>query len=615
MPTEREPRNIDETKDSELSMVQDWLKRAENASAETEHRKGSIEDYKFYAGKQDTDEDVIELNSKNRPTSTFNEIKPKIDMLIGMAAQTKHEPVVLPVGPEDEPLAELIHKALVFFHKQLSISDKEIDCFEHTVKSGRSLLHFYIDTSNPFEPQIKCRRFAGDKFWLDPDGVELDLSDHRFLFMEKWVTKEDLKVKWPGVDPAEIEQWSSRSADTLQFFNEVEDKYRIIEAWYRKWIEVVYFINPLTQKVEFLTPEKFNKFVLAIQEGIRHPETDEVVYQNDAGLAGQKSHKQVMFHIIFSANKKLAGGQSTHNWEDFPTVLFGAYKDDDFNNWFGPVSMMKDPQKSLNTMRRQLVHLLQTLPKGLMIHEIGTIVNIDEYEKRIADPTYHLTVNKGGIEKVKFEKQPSISPIYQVLDAVFQQGMKDASGIQDPMMGISEGTREPGVTRRMKQETGIAVLFLLFYNFQKSRIRTSKLLLSLLQQYIKMPRIIRVEGPEGMQLMEINSQMNPESGGFNDISAGKYDIFVDESVESASIRMNVAQILTDFSHNNPDTIPPDIILEYMDVPFTTKQKVKLYREQQQALQQQQADREFQLQKEELEIKRIAANKKPTTKKE
>ena len=42
-----------------------------------------MEDYRFYAGDQDTDEVKAALSSLNRPASVFNEVKPKIDMLIG----------------------------------------------------------------------------------------------------------------------------------------------------------------------------------------------------------------------------------------------------------------------------------------------------------------------------------------------------------------------------------------------------------------------------------------------------------------------------------------------------------------------------------------------------
>ena len=610
MPTAPEKSSIDSTIDTELGKLLDWLRKAESATSETMHREISVEDYRFYAGDQDTAAQIAELEEKKRPTSTFNEIKPKIDMLIGMAAQTKHDPVVLPVGSEDKRLAELMQNTLKFYHKKLKIADKEIDCFDHTVKSGRSLLHFHIDASNPFAPEIKATRFPGDKFFLDPDGIEYDLSDHRRIFLEKWMTKDDITTFWPGVDISEIEEFGKGGTETLSFFNEGNELYRIIECWYRKWVKVKYFVNPITKKPEYLSPRDFKKFVIAIQEGIKDP-NGEIVFQDKGGLEGIDSFVEEIHYMIFSGTKKLSGGKSPYRGLNklkmFPCILFGAYEDTDNNNWFSPIKLMKDPQKSLNTMRRQLVHLLQTLPKGLLMHEVGAIPNIEEYEERSSDPTYHLEVAAGKIDRIKFEKQPTISNVYQVLDMTFSQGMKDASGIQDSMMAMSEGTREPGITRRLKQETGITVLYTLYHNFQKSRIQVSRTLLSLMQQYVTVEQVIRIQGPEGAQLIEINSQMNPQSEGFNDISTGEFDIVVDETVESATSRLAVAQVLTDFSHNNPGMIPPDIILDYAEIPYTAQMRVKEFHAAMQKLEQDNKEREFELREKEIAARRVASN--------
>lgn len=141
-------------------------------------------------------------------------------------------------------------------------------------------------------------------------------------------------------------------------------------------------------------------------------------------------------------------------------------------------------------------------------------------------------------------------------------------------MGIQQTSREPGVTVQLRQQTGLAVLYILFDNFKESRLEAGRLLLSMIQQYITEPEMIRIQGPEGQQLIQINTQTNPQSKGFNDISAGEYDLEVEETVENATMRLATAQILTEFSQNNPGSVPPDIILEYANIPFTVKMRVR-----------------------------------------
>jgi len=589
--------------DPEHAKVLEWLQNAENSTPEVEYREVSLEDYKFYAGDQDSDEVLIKLQEEKRPNSVFNEVKPKVDMLVGLAAQTKHEPSLVPVGNEDEPLAELMQGVIKHFHKKLKISDKEVECFDHTVQSGRSLLHFYIDVANPFKPEIKCQRFSGNNFYLDPEGTEYDRSDHRFVFLEKYLTEEELKVYWPDIDIHQIENFGKRFGTDFSFFNESSEKYRIVECWYKKYVNVVYFINPMTGKDEYLSPEEFKKFVIAVQEGIKDPKSGEMVFQDPSGISGVPSVVQEIWYMIFTADVKLAGGKSPLNWKDFPNVLFAGYKDVDKNNWFGAIRTMKDPQESHNTMYRQLVHLIQTLPKGILVHEVGAIMNIEEYEEKGSTPNFHLEIAPGKIGSYKFETQPAISPIYQYLIGAFAQSIKNASGIQDSVMGISEGSREAGITRRMKFETSVAVLFKLYDNLRKSRLGVTELLLSLLQQYVTMETVVRIEGAQGAQLVKINSQMNPQSQGFNDISAGEFDVVVDESVENATMRLAIAQILTDFSHNNPGAIPPDIVLDYADMPYSVKMRVKEFHAAMQKQEQENVEREFELREKEIEVKR------------
>jgi hypothetical protein len=579
-------------------MLLDWLNDAESSTPETDWRTNGPQDYKFYAGDQDTDEVKQFLQDQKRPLNTFNEVKPKIDMLIGLGAQTKFNPDVHPAGQEDEPLAELMKSALLHFAKKSKLVRREVECFGHAVKSGRSLAYFYIDKENPFVPRIKCKRIPGSNFVLDPQSYEYDMEDARYLFIDKWMSEDDIKAYWPHVNTQHIQQHVIEGYPL--FWNEQDDLYRVVECWYRKYVKMRWFVNPLNEKVESLTPEDFSKFAKMLSEGIPQEDgsrTPPIPVPEFTDSMVRKVH-----YMIFSDIFMIEGGISPYKWNGFPAVLFGAYKNDNTNTWFGAIRMMIDPQVSLNTMRRQLLHLLQTLPKGILKHEAGAILNIDEYEKRSADPSFHLEIAKGQFDKVGFERQPPISPIYGQVDAVMGQSMKDASGVQDDLMGIQQTSREPGVTVQLRQQTGFAVLFILFDNFRESRLECGRILLSFIQQYVTDAEMIRVQGPQGAQLMQINSQMNPEVDGFNDITVGHYDLEIDETIENASMRLAVAQMLTDFSHNNPESIPPDLILEYANVPFTVKQRIREIWENQAKLQQENIDADRALKIVELSVK-------------
>jgi hypothetical protein len=614
MPSERMETPGDTKVGGDNKSLLDWLRDAERSTAETKWREVATEDYKFYAGDQDTEEVKIKLNAKKKPTSTYNEVKPKIDMLYGIAAKSKYEPEAFPIGKEDEPLTEILNGALKHYAKKVSLPDKELSCFLHTIKAGRSLLYFYIDKENPFKPKIACRRFSGYNFYLDPDCVELDLSDARYLFLDVWLTLEEIKIEFPGVDESQVKE-GARSTENLKFFNEVNDKYRIVEGWYYKMRKGVWFINPMSGEPEFLTVKEFNEFAKVLEEGVpvgQDENGDPIIKPVDVPSTID-GFKKIYYYSIFTSNVTLAEGESAHNWEGFPAVLYGAYKDDNNNNFFGAITSMKDPQRSQNDMRRQLSGQLKSLPKGLPMFETGVVLNLDEYEEKSTSPNFYLEIAKGRMDGVKFQEQPSIPPIYKEFDAMSSQSMKDVSGIQDSLMSVQTSSREAGVTVRNRQETGITVLYLLFDNLRKSRIKSYKILLSFIQQYITDEEIIRVQGEKGLQLMEINSQMNPQNEGWNDISVGKFDIEMSDTLETATMRVATGEMIADFSHNQPGIIPPDIFLDYIGLPWSVKQKVAIFHEQQreqQALQAEHdrkiADKEIELKEREVEIKEMEA---------
>lgn len=588
MLAERE--SISENMSSELTMVLDWERDSDESLSEITTRKDALECYRFYANKQDNDDKIAELESKNRPASVFNEIKPKIDMVIGMAAQLKHDTQIIPVTMEDGALAELVWKSHKHYRNKINLADREISCFEHTVKSGRSLLYFYIDGSNPFRPKIKTKRIPTYNFKLDPNSIEYDLSDAKYLIIDTWAKKEEIQKNWKNFNFSSAVRNIETTNDYPAYYNEIRDIYKVSECWYRDYEDAVWFINPLTGKDENLSVADFKLYIERVENGeIEGIPTGTVIQ-------GFKSIIEIIKYIIYCGNQELEKGKSKYNYEGFPAAFYGAYLDDDTNSWFSAITSMKDPQRNLNTMRRQLSHLLQTLPKGILAQEAGTILNIEEYEARSSDPTFWLDVTKGGLDKFKFVQQPQISPIYSQLDQTYSQGIKNASGIQDSLMGMQQGTREPGITVKARQETAFTVLYTLYYNFSKSRLVGNKILLSFMQQYVTLPTVVRITGQEGAQLVEVNNQINPQSEGFNDITAGKYDLEFDETVETATIRNAIAEMLVEYNHNNPGSIPIDIILDYLNIPYTVNSRIKAHYEQQRELEQAniEADREVEI---------------------
>lgn len=567
-----------ESPETLLTQLNDWLIEAEGADGAAKYRDESMEDYRFYAGDQDSRELKAAMEILKRPCTVYNEVKPKVDMLVGLGAQMKNIPFPVPTTTQDQAFAELIQGVYRHYRTKLKSGRVELSCFEHMIKSGLSFQHYWIDDENPFHPKIRTERVAGRDCWTDPQSVDYAMEDARFFFRDKWLYEDEIAARYPNLPLEQIGVVGSSQINAPAYFDRTTDKYRLVECWFRHLDKVKWFINPITQKAEALKPALFRKFEFALRKGVQLP-NGVFQLQPEQQLDAVDGFKKNIYYALFVADSLIATGISPYKHDQFPYIQYGAYNDEDLNRWFGAISMMKDPQRNLNTMRRQLTHLLQTAPRGILMHELGAILNIEDYETRGADPTYHMEINKGQLDKVKFSDQPQISPIYQYLDGMNGQGMKDASGVQDSLMGVQTSSREPGVTTQMRQESNIAVLHIIFSNYKESRRLSALQLISLMQQYVTEEEVIRIEGVEGQQLMVINSQTNPEVEGFNDITAAEYDIEIDEDIETTSTRLAVMRMLSDFSVANPGTIPPDVLLEYGNLPLSVQQRVMAFYEQ------------------------------------
>ena len=557
-----------------------WLGDCENSTSETLWLEEAEEDYKFYAGDQDTLEVKMALEAQNRPNTTYNEVQPKINMLVGMGAQLDGAVTLMPRTIEDGALTELMIGAVDFFREKMRQNRKESSCFEHSVKSGKSWLHFYVDETDK-ENKLKSQRVPGRYIHCDPDSIEYDKTDARFLFRDKWFTAEDIEAAWdqfkfprdasgnviqdtfPGVQQSH--------AYTPTFFNQANDKHRVVEAWFRKYEKKVVFLSPLTGQQEEMFESEFKNFKASLKQGLQLPNGG-TVHQED--IASTSYLVRSIYYAIFNAFEILDVGRSIYKHNLFPYVYLEAYHDEDNNRPLSVIKPMKDPQRGLNTTRRQLIHLLQTAPKGILMHEVGAVLNIEDYEQNSSKAGYHLALASGGLEKIKFSQQPQIPNIYSQLDGLFQQSMKDSSGIQDALLGIQTSTREPGITAQMRNESSVSVLYSLFDNYKEFKYICTKILLSNIQQFITEEQVVRIKGQTGYELIKINSQFNPQAEGWNDITTAQFDIVIDNDVVTKSTRLAIAQLLQEFSHNNPGSIPAEVMLEYANIPYIAQVKVK-----------------------------------------
>jgi hypothetical protein len=438
----------------------------------------------------------------------------------------------------------------------------------------------FVDLDD-IDNRLKAERVPGRSVHSDPDAIEPDKSDSRFLFRDKWLDADQIESAFPSIKfsrntagfivNTSFTQVGGRSQYQPIFFNQTNEKYRLVEAWWVKYETKYMIVNPITGKQEDLFEEEYKEFSSAVKKGVQLPD-GQLLQKKE--IPFQPKLVKSLYTAILTGTEIVMAQRSTYQHGRIPYIYLEAYHDEENNAAQSVIFSMKDPQRGLNTTRRQLIFLLQQINKGILLHEVGAVLNIEDYEQNSAKPGFHMELQAGGLEKVKFLTQPNISPIYAELDRLFQQSMKDSSGIQDALLGIQTSTREPGVTARMRNDSSVAVLYTLFSNLKEFKYNCMKVLLSNIQQFITEPMMIRIQGQKGWELMQINSQLNKSLEGWNDVTAAQFDLIIDEDIVTKSTRLAISEILTTFNQNNPGSIPADLMLEYANLPYTAQVRVK-----------------------------------------
>lgn len=216
--------------------------------------------------------------------------------------------------------------------------------------------------------------------------------------------------------------------------------------------------------------------------------------------------------------------------------------------------------------------------KGGVEAETDAVANIKKFEAEYSRPDKVTWLNPGGLAKMR-QKQPIVFPTG--LDKLMEfaiTSIRDTSGVNLELLGLADRD-QPGVLEAQRKKAGITILAHMFDSLRLMRREIGRQLLYYIQENMSDGRLARVVGDGMKQYIPLT----------RDITAGEYDVEVDESPTSPNQKDQVFAALTQILPGIMKAgvpVPPDI-LDYMPLPSTLIDKWKQYIQQQQAAHQQQ----------------------------
>lgn len=192
----------------------DHVRAFENAEmATSDNRKLCERDWDYYDNKQLTAKEIKALEDRGQPAVIFNEIKPKVQTMLGLEKQTRKDPKAFPRNPDDDDAAQAATDALRYVCEDSRWDDKRsLAAKDLAVMGTCAIMVGVAQVRGGFDPDI--RRIAWDRFYYDEMSAEFDFADAKFMGIVIWMDLDDAVEQYPDAKDMLTDTWAASRDDT-----------------------------------------------------------------------------------------------------------------------------------------------------------------------------------------------------------------------------------------------------------------------------------------------------------------------------------------------------------------------------------------------------------------
>lgn len=457
-------------------------------------------------GNQLSTELLQRMKAMGIPPAKENIIGPAIRAVCGFEAKTRTD---WRVTPDGDPGGQDVADALNFRLNQAERHSRADRALSAAFKPACAVGIGWVEVSrasNSLEFPYKCRAIHRNEIWWDMKANEPDLSDARWLYRRRWVSRSRAARMFPkhatiimhGADKwiaefsvQELEGGQSTglqvAADAHRAWTSVEDNYYneenntvcITELWYRRWVTTVMLKMKDGRAVKYDEANQLHQAAVAMGHGKLVEELLPVV---------RRSYWMGP-HCLFD-------GPSPYPHPHFPYVRIIGCQEDLTGIPYGLVRDMLFPQDNLNST-------ISKLRWGMSAVETtrtkGAIAMTDQQFRQTAsrvDADFVLDADHMALPGAKFERKRDFQ-----LNAQQFQLMQDSRAAAAGVSGVTpsfqgqNGTATSGIQEQTQVEQSQVSLADLMDSFKDARAMVGELLLALIIEDIgKAETTIVIEG-------------------------------------------------------------------------------------------------------------------------
>lgn len=502
-------------------------------------REMSERDRDYYDEHQYSAEEIAILRKRKQPIITANRIKRKVDAMVGMEQRGRVDPKAYPRNPQDEKVADVATKALVFVDDNTNFDTKRSAAFENMLVEGYGGVEVIVEQKRgKFE--VVINRLRWEEIFFDPHSREKDFSDAAYMGTQKWMSldlalelyedvyqgedlEEILTATMTGAHEGDTYEDRPNSANQFQWTDKRQKRVRVAQMYYRTR----------------------GKWHLAIFCG------------------GGDIYNEVSPYLD-------EDGQPTN-----PMILMTAYIDRE-NHRYGMVRGMISQQDEINQRRSK------SLNDASRRNSIGVKGAVDSVAamKRERDQTGgHIELNvealedaaRAGIRPFEFlNNNDQAAAHFQLLQE--SKAEIDQVGPNPSLVGQSENGAS-GRAIMAQQQAGMAQVSPIYDSLRDWTVRVYRAIWERIKQFWTEERWVRVtdenEAPQFvavnrqvgvMQVMTMDGQIQYQPQLENALADMDLDIIIQEAPDFVTLRQEEFEQLASMASNGIP-VPPEMLIE------------------------------------------------------
>lgn len=550
----------------------------------------------FYWGEQWEKNVKATLESQGRAALTINRIEKMVDYLTGEERQERTDIRYYPTEGGDQRVADILNHLTKHLLEASYYSREKSKVFEDIVIAGRSGFNLSVDFRKNIQGDIRVERFPWQDVVFGPHELE-DLSDCEGLVKHKMYSRARLKSMFPEkaeeIDGAFVEGNLTTSTTGVQS-NDAQDyqdptsgiaptfiaptflgtiyptldiakkELRLIECW-RKVYEKVHVIVNLDENFYFAAEGWSSAFL----SKLKSIPSIQIVERETEKIRITKIVGGVLLSDEYPADLPE---------DDFFIVpVFGKRRN---GKWKGKVISAIDSQKEVNKRHSQAIDIGNQAGYGYFYD--STTFNDEkqerDFEHHASAPNFKIKVADARNPPIRQEGVKFPSEVVQLLQ------LSDNSLVE--MMStevMPNGANQSGAHFLEMKKSKMVVNEYLFDNMRFAQKKVGQLLVKLIQRYYRPDRILRILQSRSMVPNSPDMMVGGQPFGNYDpneilslletADLLNYDVMVSESGYSPTARTATFMLLTQMAQSGAP-IPPEIMVEFMDIPAELKSQVQ-----------------------------------------